>query len=430
VKEKKWLNLIWVLLFSVGVAGIVTAGYIFRFSLFSIGIYSMSFYGIFTITHFVLQMVFAPANTNRNRGKPDYNPTVSIVIPAYRETPDLLRACLISIALQSYKKITQVILSNDGRDQYIKDIFQVVSQGKDGWIYLEDDHQGKRPAMYRGFGVATGEIIVCIDSDTVIGPKAIDRLIQPFANSDVGCATGDIAVLNRSKNILTAVTNLRYWLAFNFERAAQSFFGVMTCVSGPIGAYRRSNIEKIKDRWLNQTFLGNPCTFGDDRHLTNLILSLGFKSIFVKQAKAETEAPEHLLRWIQQQLRWSRSFFREFIINLRWFHKHSPWLAFDLVYQAVFPFFLLVNLAIIFYLAFTQTPTFLILWIALLIFFGLIRALYGVISTGNPQFFMFILYGFLYITILLPLKLYAVATLWKTTWGTSPRIETGQRRTR
>ena len=228
-----------------------------------------------------------------------------------------------------------------------------------------------------------------MDSDTVVEPDAIRHLVAPFADSRVGCSTGNIGVLNRNENILTKLADWRYWLAFNLERAAQSYLGVMTCVSGPLGAYRREAIDQIKEPFISQTFLKNRCTFGDDRHLTNLVLSLGLKSVFVPLARGDTSCPAHLSLWCKQQLRWSRSFFREFFVNLRWMHKHNIWLAFDLTYQAAFPFFLGANVLIIIYYAFTRDPIYLLLWLSLLIFFGFIRGLYGTIGTKNTGFLMF-----------------------------------------
>jgi cellulose synthase/poly-beta-1,6-N-acetylglucosamine synthase-like glycosyltransferase/tetratricopeptide (TPR) repeat protein len=422
--SQKIAGMLWSITVVGAIIAFVAIGYIFRANLFSIGIYSLSFYGVFTVTHFIAQMIFASMNQKSWIEKENYcaagnyEPTVSVVIPTYKEDPALLRACLESIAGQNYTNIVQVILSNDGGDQSAGKIFQEVARGKKGWTYLFNEHRGKRGAMYSGFNAARGDVIVCIDSDTVIDSEAIRELIKPLACEDVGCSTGNLRVLNRGENILTRLSDLRYWLSFNLERAAQSYFGVVTCVSGPLGAYKRTVIEQVKDSYVRQTFFGNPCTYGDDRHLTNLVLSLGLKSAYVLQAIAETESPDRLRVWIKQQLRWSRSFFREFLVGLRWLRKHNIWLAFDLTYQATFPFFLGVNVVIILYLAVNGTGAPFVLWIGLLIFFGLVRALYGAVSTRDVRFLQFTGYGILYVTILLPLKVYALATLWNPTWGT------------
>jgi hyaluronan synthase len=423
-QRETFLRILWSTTVAAGIVAVVAAGYILRAHVFTIGVYSLSFYGFFTTTHFVAQLLFAAMNQKSWAEKENtsavrqYEPTVSVVIPTFKEDPDLLRACLASKASQTYPNIVQVIFSNDGGDQSAGEIFQEVARGKQGWVYLFNEHSGKRGAMYSGFNVVIGDVIICMDSDTLIDVGAIGELIKPLASADVACTTGNVRVLNRDTNMLTRLTDLRYWLSFNLERAAQSYFGVMTCVSGVLGAYKRTVIEQLKDPWVTQQFLGNPCTYGDDRHLTNLVLSRGLKSVYVPGSLAETDAPDRLLVWSKQQLRWSRSFFREFLIGLRWLHKHNIWLAFDLMYQATFPFFLAANLAILLYLAITGTVAPFLLWIPALLFFGLIRACYGAILTRDVRFFQFILYGALYIPIVLPLKLYAVGSLWNPTWGT------------
>jgi hypothetical protein len=56
------------------------------------------------------------------------------------------------------------------------------------------------------------------------------------------------------------------------------------------------------------------------------------------------------------------------------------------------------------------------LWAIMVAFFGLIRALIGVFNTKDPEFIQFTFYGFIYILALLPLRIYALATVWKTNW--------------
>jgi hyaluronan synthase len=283
---------------------------------------------------------------------------------------------------------------------------------------LSDGHQGKRVAMHSGFGVIKTELVVCIDSDTVLDRSAVEEMVKPFLNPKVGCATGNITVINRKENLLTWLTDMRYWLAFNFERAAQSAVGVMSCVSGPLGCYRMDLINLIKDDWVNQTFLGRKCTYGDDRHLTNLILSLGYMSVYVKNATARTQAPADLKVWLNQQLRWSRSFNREYLVNMLWFYKHNLWLAFDMTYQAVFPLLLTINILFLIVASVTKSPWYLLVWLSLVLVFGFMRSLYAVIFTKRPEFFAFTLYSLLYVVFLLPLKWIALFTIKNTDWGT------------
>lgn len=388
------------------------------FSGFTLGkylVWSFTLYGAFTVGHLLIQYWLAlRSRYDPLRTDAQYRPTVTVLVPVYNEPPHLLRQCLASLTAQTYP--IQVFVANDGDDDETRHVFDEFARR--GWRYTQDGHQGKRAAMKRGFDEIETELVIPIDSDTILAPDAVEQLIQPLADSTVGCATGNITVLNSHYNWLTWLTDLRYWLAFNFERAAQGYLGVMSCVSGPLGVYRMSIIRRIKDEWATQTFMGNVCTYGDDRHLTNLVLSLGFRAVYVMQARAKTQAPEKFWNWLLQQLRWSRSFYREYLLNWKWFHKHNAWLAFDMTYQAVFPFMLTVNIIVLLLTTAIYEPVYLLYWLVVVLVFGFIRAIYAVIFTKRIEFFGFTFYSLLYVVCLLPLKWIAVATLDDTGWGT------------
>ena len=76
-------------------------------------------------------------------------------------------------------------------------------------------------------------------------------------------------------------------------------------------AYRRTAVRYVLEPWLNQTFLGKPSTFGDDRSLTNFVLQRNWRVLYAPDAVATTNAPEHLKQFLRQQLRWKKSWLRE-----------------------------------------------------------------------------------------------------------------------
>ncbi len=59
---------------------------------------------------------------------------------------------------------------------------------------------------------------------------------------NLGAVTGNVEIWNL-ENMISYSSALRYWFAFNVERAADSFFGVVNCISGPLGLYRREIID-------------------------------------------------------------------------------------------------------------------------------------------------------------------------------------------
>ncbi len=247
----------------------------------------------------------------------------------------------------------------------------------------------------------------------------ITQIVQRFKNPKVGAVTGDVRVENNTKNLLTRLIGFRYWTAFHQERAAQSYFSVLMCCSGPFSAYRKEIIDKVKDQYVSQRFLGKLCTFGDDRHITNLVLEEGHEVVFDSSSHVYTYVPETLGAYLKQQVRWNKSFYREMLWTYKSFRKHHLYMMYDLTMQLILPFLLLFALIeMVFQTISHHNLDHFWKYLAVLVAIALLRAAYGMYRTRNPGFLLFILYGFMHIFVLIPTRLYALLTINKIKWGT------------
>jgi hypothetical protein len=206
--------------------------------------------------------------------------------------------------------------------------------------------------------------------------------------------------------------------AFNQERAAQSLFHVVTCCSGPFAAYRRSVIDRVKDRYVSQTFLGESCTYGDDRHLTNLVLAEGYRVCFDGRAEAHTAAPTRIGIFLRQQIRWNKSFFRELRWTLPFAHRRHPYLAYDLACQTLLPPLLITTATLTVLETASKGAHVGLRYLGTILAIGLLRSLYGAARTRDPGFTSFAVYGLVHMLLLKPISLYSLATLGTTHWGT------------
>jgi hyaluronan synthase len=133
----------------------------------------------------------------------------------------------------------------------------------------------------------------------------------PFRNAKVGAVAGKVAVFNRRKGLLPRMLHVRFILAFDFLRSAQSTYGTVYCCPGALAGYRMSAVRQILEKWEHQTFMGVDCTYGEDRALTNCILQLGYDSVYQRNAVVHTLAPETYTKLCKMYLRWDRSYIRE-----------------------------------------------------------------------------------------------------------------------
>ena len=391
---------------------------------------TLSYYGMFILAYFLLQMVMMGINRRKmNSIACERYPPTTLLIVGYREDPEYWRKALEHSMTQDYQGALDIVVSIDGNeeeDRYMKDIAHEVLQ-EYGGIVLWNAHGGKRAAMAHGFryilkGIPECEAIVVTDSDTRFEPSAVKHLVETLVADDAtGCVTGSLRVFDT--HLLGRIINARYAYAFDVERSAMSATGVMNCCSGPLSAYRASIIgeEGFIEEFLAQKCCGMETGPGDDRHLTLMTMARGFKSRQTHLARASTEAPAGLQRFLRQQARWMRSFYRELPYQIRAIPHQNLMLAVITQYEILYPFFILVW--VLWSLAFMPPSLERGLrstGISLAIAFIRTTILF-IVGGYDPWLFMNIFYLPIYFFLLSPLKMYALATSWKMKWYTGDR---------
>lgn len=386
-------------------------------------------YTAIVVVHFLLQTWYAHkayraslrrAAEERLDGVPAFHPPVDVIVPCYNEEPERLRRCLAALTRQDYEGELRVHVVDDGspnRDE-LRPVYEEHAD-RPGWtLILAERNIGKRRAQDLAFRVATGDLIVTIDSDTEIAPDGISVIVGVFRDEQVGAVTADVGVANAETNLLTRLIGLRYWVAFNQERAAQGFFNSVLCCSGPFSVYRRSALEAVWSRYTSQTFRGVACTYGDDRHLTNLVLGEGYNALFEPRARALTNAPTGLREYLSQQLRWNKSFYRELLWTFPFLPARSRYMTFEVFVHVLLP--LLLTLAVVSAITFSVlvSPRYFLHYAIAIAVMAVVRTAYGIFRLRDPRFLLFVLYGFLHAALLIPVRVRALSTLTDNRWGT------------
>lgn len=177
--------------------------------------------------------------------------------------------------------------------------------------------------MAAGIRSTTAEVLLFVDSDSSLESDAVRKLVQAFADPRVGAVCSHAEIRNVNATWLTRMQAVRYFVAFRAVKAAESLFGTVTCCSGCCSAYRREALVPRLSWWENQSFLGRPSTYGDDRSLTNCVMR-DWRVVYHSQAISCTIAPETVSKFVRQQLRWKRSWTRESLIISRFIWRKHP----------------------------------------------------------------------------------------------------------
>jgi hyaluronan synthase len=268
-----------------------------------------------------------------------YRPTVTVIVPAFNEEDGIIGTIQSCLEVDYPRELLEVIVVNDGSNDRT---WERILEAKALWpeVYAVDlgRNYGKRGAMAEGIRRAKGDILCFVDSDSYLKPDAVIAIVQPFVDSRVGTVVGHAYVRNAMSNWITKMQQVRYYSAFRVIKSMESLLsGTVTCASGCCAAYRTSVILPLVDSWEFQTFLGRPATFGDDRALTNRVLTT-HRVVYQSSAQADTVAPDSLRRFFRQQLRWKKSWLRESLWVVRLFWRKNPLAALFTYASIVFPF--------------------------------------------------------------------------------------------
>ena len=222
----------------------------------------------------------------------DFTPPVSIVVPAFNEAAGIEPA-VRSLAASDYPEF-EVIVVDDGSSDGTGEI--VEGLGLPNVRVLREANRGKAEALNLAIANAKHDIIVAVDADTVFEKETVRKIVRPFADKWVGAAAGNAKVGNRG-GILGRWQHIDYVTGFNLDRRLYDVLNCMPTVPGAVGAFRREALDDIGG------FSSD--TLAEDTDATIALGRLGWKVVYVEDARGFTEVPGSLGGLWRQRYRWS-----------------------------------------------------------------------------------------------------------------------------
>ncbi len=350
-------------------------------------------------------------------------PMLSVVIPAYNEGAMVLQAIQSVVEADYPRERLEIVVIDDGsRDDTWRYIADAAARHPGLVTALRHEtNRGKREALALGFARARGEILVTLDSDSVIERDALLALAGPFRKPRVGAVAGKVVVYNRRAGLIPRMLHVRFILSFDLMRSVESVFGNVFCCPGALTALRASAVRRVLEEWRGQRFLGAPCTFGEDRALTNCLFAAGYDTVYQRNAVVHTVAPAVYSKLCKMLIRWDRSYVREEMRFARIVWRR-PWRAramalFDRaitnlrypVYYASTALFLAMAV---------QDPGIVPRMVAAMGFVSLVNMLYFLRSERSFDFLYGVLYAYFAFFALFWIFPYAILTVRARSWLT------------
>lgn len=337
---------------------------------------------------------------------------VTAVVPVHREDPELFKRCLESIRENG---VDQIIVSIDSGDRELIEIAEKCGAE----VISFPERVGKRRALAEAWRRARNDVIVHVDSDTVLERGCVAELIKPFRDAEVVGVEARHRVAPGKSKMAYVLTNL---IERNREVNSRALNGGLVVVDGRCSAWRRSFLLSVADGFVNEKWMGVRCEIGDDRFLSREAIKRGYRTVFQETACAIVKSPDSLTEFIKQQVRWRRSGTKFWMKDLKEGVRPSFTYAFKCATYYLSPFFFLaaVLLDVIFF------PTSFHVWslaaVPLVIVAGctLITALNQTLYFGKPLSLKYLVpQALLGIFVVFPASLYGALTVKRqNVWGT------------
>ena len=252
--------------------------------------------GVLTVARLFVVLILGRRHARRSRRGPGgwgppYTEPVTVVVPAYNER-EIIADTLKSLVASTHP--VRIVLVDDGSTDGTADIAEAL--GHPEVTVLRQPNAGKPAALNNGIAHAGTDVVVMMDGDTVFEPDTVRRLVQPFADPEVGAVAGNAKVANRT-GMVALWQHIEYVVGFSIDRRAYDVMRCMATVPGAVGAFRREALRQVNGL--------SDDTLAEDTDLTIAVIRAGWRVVYEEHARAWTEAPATMSQLWRQRYRWS-----------------------------------------------------------------------------------------------------------------------------
>lgn len=234
--------------------------------------------------------------------EPTVYPRISVIVPAYNEEK-VIGETIGSLLATDYPDKEIIVVDDGSKDKTL----EVAMKFKEKIKVLHKENGGKASALNQGLLYATGDIVVIVDADTIIGHSSLKHIAKSMIGENVAAVAGNVKIRNKI-NWLTWCQALEYMSGIQIMRRGLDYFGAITIVPGALGAFRKKKLEEAGTYHKD--------TLVEDFDATMKVLRSGMVVSGSSAATAYTQAPQTLRDYYNQRKRWYRG-------NLQVLRRHS-----------------------------------------------------------------------------------------------------------
>jgi biofilm PGA synthesis N-glycosyltransferase PgaC len=237
-------------------------------------------------------------------------PPLTVIVAAYNEER-AIEVTLERIAATTYAGPLTVVLADNNSTDRTAELAAATARRR-GLDYRRsfEPAAGKHHALNTALADVKTPIVVTVDADTLLHPRALPYLIarlctRPQDQHVCACA-GALIAEDPNHNLLTRMQGWDYRLGINGVKRTQAAYNSALVAQGAFSAYWTDDLRAVG---------GWPDAIGEDIVLTWSLLAARGLVQYEPVALGETAVPERLVHLMRQRSRWARGMLEGIRIN-------------------------------------------------------------------------------------------------------------------
>jgi len=221
---------------------------------------------------------------------------VSILVPAFNEQKTILKTLRSLERIDYPKKLFEVIVINDGStDKTSKLVNKYKKTTSINLTFIDDKkNKGKAARLNQGISIAKGNLIACMDADTMVKPDILKKVIKHFSSKKIGAVT--VAIDVNTNNLLQKILAIEYTIGISLSIGILAKLGTVHVTPGPFTIFRKSMLEEIGGF--------DEKSITEDMEIAYRIHKHGYEIKSCLDAKVITEVPLNIKGLFRQRKRW------------------------------------------------------------------------------------------------------------------------------
>lgn len=227
------------------------------------------------------------------KGRPappqDFEPKVTLVIPAFNEEDFIARKAANSLELDYPQNKLRILFITDGSNDRTVEILRDI-QGVE--LSHSDRRAGKSAAENRAMTLVDTPVVVFCDANTLLNRQCIRFLVRHYHDPQVGAVSGEKRVLSKDSDAASAAGEGLYW---KYESTLKRWDSELFTVVGAAGELISFRSELVQDLEEDSIL--------DDFMQSLRICEQGYRVVYEPQAYAAETASDNVGEELKRKIR-------------------------------------------------------------------------------------------------------------------------------